>query len=418
VDGGTSTVPASNPGAWNANDDHPAVPLSQQRTAGQPAGRSSVQTLAPGTERLATGRSGRFRPERPIAPDSCYSGAVRVSALAEARPRGTACRRAVRRNPKTAQRHGARMACLKRWSPAGTPPHGAAVGDVQSTPSARALRHRRLALPDHADRGGGAELAPKEVEYTLALAREEVSVTRGGGTSQSGRTVNLHAIVDCSKHLDRARARRRGSAAVEPARADDQPARRTAYGFRRHLDRSRATIGGMVGNTCGRARCATATRARTCSRSTRSWPTAWRTRPGRALIRSAGEFAGGALARDLLGIAAANSREIETNFEVRSAGSAATISMRWRLPQRPQLAHSRLEGTLAFSTASVETVADRPARGRRLPFRQLRRGDGRRQALTSSSGHRRGAGRSHDAAAGARDRDVRADHRGGRARRS
>jgi FAD/FMN-containing dehydrogenase len=50
-----------------------------------------------------------------------------------------------------------------------------------------------------------APSSTKEVEYTLALAREEgVSVTaRGGGTSQSGQTVNSTLIVDCSKHLDR-----------------------------------------------------------------------------------------------------------------------------------------------------------------------------------------------------------------------
>src|SRR2546423_13615611 len=44
----------------------------------------------------------------------------------------------------------------------------------------------------------------KEVEYTIALAREEgVSVLpRGGGTSQSGQTVNSSLVIDCSKYLD------------------------------------------------------------------------------------------------------------------------------------------------------------------------------------------------------------------------
>jgi FAD/FMN-containing dehydrogenase len=48
-----------------------------------------------------------------------------------------------------------------------------------------------------------APSSAKEVEYTLALARDEgVSVTaRGGGTSQSGQTVNSTLIVDCSKYL-------------------------------------------------------------------------------------------------------------------------------------------------------------------------------------------------------------------------
>src|SRR5215210_5064646 len=42
-----------------------------------------------------------------------------------------------------------------------------------------------------------------EAERALALAREEgVSVLpRGGGTSQSGQTVNESLVVDCSKYL-------------------------------------------------------------------------------------------------------------------------------------------------------------------------------------------------------------------------
>src|SRR4051812_21204709 len=42
-----------------------------------------------------------------------------------------------------------------------------------------------------------------EAERAIALAREEgVSVlARGGGTSQSGQTVNSSLVVDCSKHL-------------------------------------------------------------------------------------------------------------------------------------------------------------------------------------------------------------------------
>src|SRR5215218_4807732 len=43
-----------------------------------------------------------------------------------------------------------------------------------------------------------------EAERALALARTEgVSVLpRGGGTSQSGQTVNHSLVVDCSKHLN------------------------------------------------------------------------------------------------------------------------------------------------------------------------------------------------------------------------
>src|SRR5436305_14029563 len=44
-----------------------------------------------------------------------------------------------------------------------------------------------------------------EAERTIAMARDEgVSVlARGGGTSQSGQTVNSSLVVDCSKHLTR-----------------------------------------------------------------------------------------------------------------------------------------------------------------------------------------------------------------------
>src|SRR5258708_31533824 len=42
-----------------------------------------------------------------------------------------------------------------------------------------------------------------EAERALALAREEgISVLpRGGGTSQSGQTVNQSLVIDCSKYL-------------------------------------------------------------------------------------------------------------------------------------------------------------------------------------------------------------------------
>jgi FAD/FMN-containing dehydrogenase len=105
-----------------------------------------------------------------------------------------------------------------------------------------------------------APSSAKEVEYTLAIAREEgVSVTaRGGGTSQSGQTVNSTLIVDCSKYLDRVLeldvAGRR--CVVEPGIVPDELNRRLKpRGLWFQVDistASRATIGGMVGNnSCG-----------------------------------------------------------------------------------------------------------------------------------------------------------------------
>ena len=82
------------------------------------------------------------------------------------------------------------------------------------------------------------------------------------------------------------------------------------------------------------------------------------------------------LARDLLAIGAREADEIEARFPKCSAGSAATISMRC-CPDATtlNLAHILVgsEGTLAFTTAdrAEALAAARPARGRRLPFRQL-----------------------------------------------
>jgi FAD/FMN-containing dehydrogenase/Fe-S oxidoreductase len=99
-----------------------------------------------------------------------------------------------------------------------------------------------------------------EAERALAIARAEgVSVTaRGGGTSQSGQTVNSTLIVDCSKYLDRlievdAAGRR---CLVEPGIVLDELNRRlkpTKLWFPVDISTaSRATIGGMVGNnSCG-----------------------------------------------------------------------------------------------------------------------------------------------------------------------
>ena len=100
----------------------------------------------------------------------------------------------------------------------------------------------------------------EEVEQALALAREEgVSVLpRGGGTSQSGQTVNASLVIDCSRHLDRliecnAAGRR---CVVEPGIVLDELNRKLKpHGLWFPVDistSSRATIGGMVGNnSCG-----------------------------------------------------------------------------------------------------------------------------------------------------------------------
>jgi FAD/FMN-containing dehydrogenase/Fe-S oxidoreductase len=99
-----------------------------------------------------------------------------------------------------------------------------------------------------------------EAERAIALARSEgVSVlARGGGTSQSGQTVNESLVIDCSKHLNRLLeldvAGRR--CVVEPGIVlDDLNRQLKPHGLWFPVDistASRATIGGMAGNnSCG-----------------------------------------------------------------------------------------------------------------------------------------------------------------------
>jgi FAD/FMN-containing dehydrogenase/Fe-S oxidoreductase len=99
-----------------------------------------------------------------------------------------------------------------------------------------------------------------EAERAIALARTEgVSVlARGGGTSQSGQTVNESLVIDCSKYLNRLLdldvAGRR--CVVEPGIVlDDLNRQLKPHGLWFPVDistASRATIGGMAGNnSCG-----------------------------------------------------------------------------------------------------------------------------------------------------------------------
>src|ERR1700716_3918477 len=99
-----------------------------------------------------------------------------------------------------------------------------------------------------------------EAERTIAMAREEgVSVLlRGGGTSQSGQTVNSSLVVDCSKHLTQLLELDIGDkrCTVEPGIVlDDLNRKLKSYGLWFPVDvstASRATIGGMTANnSCG-----------------------------------------------------------------------------------------------------------------------------------------------------------------------
>src|SRR5215475_7578537 len=99
-----------------------------------------------------------------------------------------------------------------------------------------------------------------EAERAIALARAEgvTVLPRGGGTSQSGQTVNHSLVLDCSKYLNRiidvdVAARR---CVVEPGIVlDDLNRQLKSHGLWFPVDistASRATIGGMTGNnSCG-----------------------------------------------------------------------------------------------------------------------------------------------------------------------
>jgi FAD/FMN-containing dehydrogenase/Fe-S oxidoreductase len=210
-----------------------------------------------------------------------------------------------------------------------------------------------------------APLSVKEVEYALALAREEgVSVLpRGAGTSQAGQAVNSSLVIDCSKYLDHliqldVPGRR---CVVEAGIVLDELNRRLKpHGLWFPVDistSSRATIGGMVGNnSCG-------------ARSLRYGNTRENVLSVDAVLAdgSAAHFGPAArdlsdlppaspllpLARDLLALAAREADEIEARFPKlqRRVGGYNLDAL---VPGRNDLNLAHLlvgsEGTLAFST--------------------------------------------------------------------
>ncbi|HVX92324.1 MAG TPA: FAD-linked oxidase C-terminal domain-containing protein [Xanthobacteraceae bacterium] len=204
-----------------------------------------------------------------------------------------------------------------------------------------------------------------EAERALAIARAEgVSVLpRGGGTSQSGQTVNESLVVDCSKYLnhvvDLDVAGRR--CAVEPGIVlDDLNRQLRPHGLWFPVDistASRATLGGMAGNnSCGArslrygttrdnvlsidAVLADGTRAHfgAVSAGLSDVPTDSRLRP---------------LAQDLLAIGLREADEIAARFP-RVQRRVGGYNLDVLAPNAPthNLAHLLVgsEGTLAFST--------------------------------------------------------------------
>jgi FAD/FMN-containing dehydrogenase/Fe-S oxidoreductase len=200
----------------------------------------------------------------------------------------------------------------------------------------------------------------EEAERAIGVCRGEgVPVTaRGGGTSQSGQTVNEAVVLDCSEHLNRVieidAAQRR--CVVQPGIVLDElnrALRPTGLWFPVDISTaSRATIGGMVGNnSCG-------------ARSLRYGNTRENVISIVAVLADGSRAHFGrpgdgktdvpeALQRDLLAIAAREAAEIERRFPKvqRRVGGYNLDAL---VPGRNDinLAHLLVgsEGTLAFST--------------------------------------------------------------------
>jgi FAD/FMN-containing dehydrogenase/Fe-S oxidoreductase len=217
-----------------------------------------------------------------------------------------------------------------------------------------------------------------EVERAIALARiEGCSVLpRGGGTSQSGQTVNESLVIDCSKYLNNildldVAARR---CVVEPGMVLDELNRRLKpHGLWFPVDistASRATIGGMAANnSCG-------------ARSLRYGNTRENVQSIVALLADGSKARFGPIAADLLDIPAGSRLRplAESLFEL-GRREAAEIEARFPKVQRrvggynlDALTPGRndvnladilvgSEGTLGFSTAIELKLA--PLLGRR-----------------------------------------------------
>src|SRR6202163_4433899 len=202
-----------------------------------------------------------------------------------------------------------------------------------------------------------------EAERAMALAREEgvTVLPRGGGTSQSGQTVNHSLVIDCSKYLNRIVdldvAGRR--CVVEPGIVlDDLNRQLKSHGLWFPVDistASRATIGGMTGNnSCG-------------ARSLRYGNTRENVLSVDALLADGSKAHFGPAARDLSDVAAPL-RPLAADLLALGAREADEVAARFPQVQRRvggynldallpgrndlNLAHILVgsEGTLAFST--------------------------------------------------------------------
>ena len=269
----------------------------------------------------------------------------------------------------------------------------------------------------------------------LAICRDEgfIVTPRGGGTSQCGQTVNDGIVIDLSKHLNRIVSLdvENRSCVVEPGIVlDDLNRQLKKHGLWFPVDvstASRATIGGMAGNnSCG-------------GRSLRYGTMRDNTLSMDAALADGTLLHFGEVPRDLAQVNSprwrarpvsrhARARRARSRRDRRkiSKGAAPGRRLQSRCAGAAQCAeqHGASAGGIGRDAGlhhpgRAEAVAGDPQQGaRRLPLRQFLRGDGCRPASGEAAADRGGAGRSHHALARPRDRDVPADHRDRRARRS
>ena len=210
-------------------------------------------------------------------------------------------------------------------------------------------------------------VVPKKMDGALrafALAREQgVPVTpRGGGTSQSGQTINRGLIIDCSKHLRRILSLDvpNRTCVVEPGIVLDELNRQLKpHGLWFPVDvstASRATIGGMVGNnSCG-------------GRSLRYGTTRDNIRAIDAVLPDGSAMHFGEISTDLTGLNDPAQRDLASRLMAIGAREADEVARRFPKVQRRvggynidalnpasgrvNLAHILVgsEGTLAVST--------------------------------------------------------------------
>ncbi|HEV7800007.1 MAG TPA: FAD-binding oxidoreductase, partial [Burkholderiales bacterium] len=218
-----------------------------------------------------------------------------------------------------------------------------------------------------------------EAERAIAIAREEgMSVlARGGGTSQSGQTVNESLVIDCSKHLTNIYELDVGErrCVVEPGIVlDDLNRRLKPYGLWFPVDvstASRATIGGMTANnSCGGRSLRYGTmrdNVLSVDAVLADGNTAHFGPVGAGLSNMAAESPLRPLARSLLDIGLREADAIEANFPKvqRRVGGYNLDSFAPNAPGH-NLAHILLgsEGTLAFSTRIALKLS--PVLGRRV----------------------------------------------------